>query len=266
MKTIGANTTPIEANELTSKGYVDSSTSIPAAVIWDYAGSGSPPPGWLLCDGSEVSRSGITANLFAAIGTIYGTGDGSTTFNVPDCRKRVLVGSGVSLGSNDGLAFDNRLLSHSHTVSGHTHSAPAHYHANHLTIGTESSHQHSMDHDHQNVETVGGGAHTHVGGGTYTHTDVAGSYTGIAIGPNRALWTQLAGGDHTHNVDLPNYTGSTGGGSSHNHTLTGVIGLAPPYGEGANGDAPMTTGSSGSGNTGGTAAMPYLIVNKIIKL
>lgn len=45
------------------------------------------PAGWLLCDGSEVSRTGY-ADLFATIGTTYGEGDGATTFNLPDCRDR----------------------------------------------------------------------------------------------------------------------------------------------------------------------------------
>lgn len=54
----------------------------------------SAPSGWLLCDGSAVSRT-TYATLFAAIGTTYGTGDGSTTFNVPDMRGRAPVGMGT---------------------------------------------------------------------------------------------------------------------------------------------------------------------------
>ena len=52
----------------------------------------SIPEGWLLCDGSAVSRVKY-ADLFNAIGTTYGTGDNSSTFNLPDYRKRVIVGS-----------------------------------------------------------------------------------------------------------------------------------------------------------------------------
>ena len=51
----------------------------------------SPPTGWLLCDGANVSRT-TYADLFAVIGTTYGPGDGSTTFNVPDMSGRVPVG------------------------------------------------------------------------------------------------------------------------------------------------------------------------------
>ncbi len=55
---------------------------VPAGFIM-LAGFASPPTGYLLCDGSAVSRAGY-ADLFAAIGTTFGVGDGSTTFNLPD--------------------------------------------------------------------------------------------------------------------------------------------------------------------------------------
>ena len=57
-----------------------------------YAGS-TAPTGWLFCHGQAVSRT-TYATLFAAIGTNYGEGDGSTTFNLPDFRGRVPVGVG----------------------------------------------------------------------------------------------------------------------------------------------------------------------------
>ncbi len=55
------------------------------------------PDGWLLCDGSVVSRT-TYAELFAAIGVSYGAGDGSTTFNLPDLRGRVPMGAGQGVG------------------------------------------------------------------------------------------------------------------------------------------------------------------------
>lgn len=57
----------------------------------------SPSSGWLVCDGSAVSRT-TYATLFAAISTVFGVGDGSTTFNVPDYRGRVIVGAGTGPG------------------------------------------------------------------------------------------------------------------------------------------------------------------------
>lgn len=65
--------------------------SWPAGVIIPFAGT-SVPTGYLLCNGAAVSRTNY-ANLFAAIGTLYGAGDGSTTFNLPDARDRVLQGA-----------------------------------------------------------------------------------------------------------------------------------------------------------------------------
>ena len=62
----------------------------PAGVVKEFAGSVAPE-GWLLCQGQAVSRT-TYARLFAVIGQIYGGGDGSTTFNLPDRRGRVAVG------------------------------------------------------------------------------------------------------------------------------------------------------------------------------
>ena len=64
-------------------------------------GSASIPSGFLLCDGTAVSRSTYAA-LFAIISTTYGIGDGTTTFNVPDLRDRTICG--VSSGNSKALA------------------------------------------------------------------------------------------------------------------------------------------------------------------
>ena len=64
---------------------------MPAGTIVSYAGA-SVPSGWLLCNGANVSRT-TYANLFRAIGTKWGAGDGSTTFALPDSDGRVLQGA-----------------------------------------------------------------------------------------------------------------------------------------------------------------------------
>lgn len=63
---------------------------LPVGLVLPYAGS-SAPSGYLLCYGQAVSRT-TYASLFAAIGSTYGSGDGSTTFNLPDLRGRVVAG------------------------------------------------------------------------------------------------------------------------------------------------------------------------------
>lgn len=68
-----------------------SEARMPAGCVTAFAGSGTVPAGWSVCDGHEVSR-GKHPDLFAAIGVTYGDGDGSTTFNLPDFRGRFLRG------------------------------------------------------------------------------------------------------------------------------------------------------------------------------
>lgn len=104
--------------------------------IKPYAGA-TAPTGWLVCDGSAVSRA-LYAALFAAIGVTWGSGDGSTTFNVPDLRGRMLLGAGGSyaLGATGGAATTTlgvaNLPAHSHGVTdpGHSHGVtdPGHVH------------------------------------------------------------------------------------------------------------------------------------------
>lgn len=68
-----------------------SSPSVPPGTIIHYAGR-TVPSGWLICNGANVSRTNYAA-LFAAIGTTYGTGNGSTTFGLPDLNNRFLEGT-----------------------------------------------------------------------------------------------------------------------------------------------------------------------------
>ena len=71
---------------------------VPSGSIIAFGGAAAPDAGWLLCDGSNVSRT-TYARLFAAISTAYGTGDGGTTFGLPDLRDRVLLGKGSNNGT-----------------------------------------------------------------------------------------------------------------------------------------------------------------------
>lgn len=100
-----------------------SSDSVPTGAIFAYGGSVAPT-GYVLGDGSAVSRTGQAA-LFALYGTTFGAGDGSTTFNLPDLRGRIPVGKGTNasvdtLGESDGVAVGNRRPQHRHTPHSHT--------------------------------------------------------------------------------------------------------------------------------------------------
>lgn len=103
---------------------------LPAGSIVDFAGS-TIPTGYIACDGSLVSR--ITyARLFSVIGTTFGSGDGSTTFKLPDLRGRVSVGSGTGTGLTNrtlgqNVGEETHILSESELPS-HTHIQNAHHH------------------------------------------------------------------------------------------------------------------------------------------
>ena len=120
----------------------------PVGSVKMYAGSGTPSK-WLYCDGSAVSRT-TYAKLFGVIGTTYGAGDGSTTFNVPDFRGRVGVGVGTgtatgatahTLGQTAGeetvTLTVNQMPKHTHIQNSHNHSQNPHTH-------TQVAHAHGI--------------------------------------------------------------------------------------------------------------------------
>lgn len=71
---------------------------VPVGTILPYGGASSPNSSWLLCYGQAVSRS-TYSSLYAIIGDLYGVGDGSTTFNLPDLRGRIPVGNDAMGGT-----------------------------------------------------------------------------------------------------------------------------------------------------------------------
>jgi len=141
------------------------------------------PSGWLICDGSAVSR--VTyANLFAAIGTLYGVGDGSTTFNVPDARGRFARvwdnGAGLDPARVFGSVQADMFAAHTHVQNPHTHAI------------TDPTHQHAVGPSGVTLNVSAGGvAGTQPGGGV---TGFAA--TGITI-VNATAVNQNAGGAET---------------------------------------------------------------------
>ena len=96
---------------------IDGIVTSPVGTVIQFAGS-SAPAGYLKANGNAVSRTTYAA-LFAAIGTTYGTGDGSTTFNLPDLRGEFVRGwddgRGVDTGRSLGSAQADEFKSHTHT-------------------------------------------------------------------------------------------------------------------------------------------------------
>lgn len=102
---------------------------LPPGTIMPW-GSARIPGNSLLCDGVAYSRAGYSG-LFSEIGSTWGGGDGVTSFNVPDLRRRIPIGAGSGaypLGTSDGLAEAVRSLAHHHNFAGGAHS-------HHLSIG-----------------------------------------------------------------------------------------------------------------------------------
>jgi len=165
----GANLTDIEG--------------IPTATIIPWSDT-SVPSGFLDCDGAAVSRSTYAA-LFAIIGTTYGSGDGSTTFNVPNLEDNVPVGRspGKALASTGGS--NTASITHTGNVSGSTGNAT-------LSTAQLASHSHPQ-----------GGT-----SGPQTMTSPA-----PKIGPNRLYvpdntGSTGSGGAHSHNMSA-NFAGNT---------------------------------------------------------
>lgn len=118
----------LEAIERTGIGAGGDTT--PAGIVVPYAGS-TAPGGYLMADGSAVSRT-TYADLFTAIGTTYGAGDGSTTFNLPNLAGRVPVGLDSTDTDFDALNETGGEKEHTLTeaeMPSHTHAQDPHRHS-----------------------------------------------------------------------------------------------------------------------------------------
>lgn len=122
--------------QITSGGsvVVAATSNTPPGMIVPFGGT-SAPPGYLLANGDAVSRVTFSV-LFGAIGTIYGAGDGTTTFNLPNAIGRTIIGAGTytdpvsgsvtrtigdSLGSDGQTLTIAQLAAHAHGGGDHTH-------------------------------------------------------------------------------------------------------------------------------------------------
>ena len=118
---VGTSTT-----QIATTAFVQAAGLVGEIKMW---GTVSAPTGYLLCDGSAVSRTTYSA-LFAVVGTTFGVGDGSTTFTLPDYRGRTPIGvSGSYALASTGGSADAVNVYHGHgatsTDSGHSHSLVA---------------------------------------------------------------------------------------------------------------------------------------------
>lgn len=211
----------------TDKAKADNGGFAPTGAIMAFA-SQNARTGWVYCNGQEILRTGVNADLFTDIGTTWGPGNGINTFNVPDFRGVFLRGYDNGRGLDAGRVFAQF---QSFGMQSHTHTASS---------GSAGTHSHGGT-------TSGVGNHQHLGGttdvqGTHTHNttmwargDAGSQQNGTwAVGGNSAQTNQNvdAAGSHGHNVNLPgdgahSHTIATDSQGAHTHTVTvGAAGIA----------------------------------------
>lgn len=143
--------------------------------------------GWLKCDGTAISREAY-ADLFAIIGTSFGTGNGTTTFNLPDTKGRVLGG----VGGGSGLTtrtLGTILGAETHTLT--SDEIPSHTHGI-----TDPGHTHTWNRGTEGDDNGSGGSYSEF-------TQVPGSTDGVIATSSTGISVNTTGGGGVHNNMQP---------------------------------------------------------------
>ncbi len=172
---------------------------VPPGSVSAYAGI-SVPGGWLHCDGSAIDRT-IYADLFAAIGTTFGAGDGLTTFNLPNLRGRNIIGLNSSDADFDAVGETGGAKRHTLTIA----EMPAHNHGvvdpGHAHGVTDPGHAHSYVNNvgDQGVNTITtqSDAADQVDYNQTTSTNTTGVTVNTAT---TGITTMLTGDGQSHNI------------------------------------------------------------------
>jgi microcystin-dependent protein len=210
---------------------------------------------WLACDATAVSRTAYSA-LYAIIGTSYGVGDGSTTFNLPDLRSRVPVGYNVDTisgrstraiaagsGTETHTLLDAEIPKHTHptTDAGHDHAT------------TETAHTHTGTTADSSAVIVDPG-HVH---------DMGDRVSNWSGGSDYALNQVGVGRDEDNPMTVTNTTGITDSG--HSHSITGANLASVSTGLTIDSDTTgITVDDQATGDGAHNIMQPYLVVNYII--
>lgn len=169
----GTNTTQIA----TTAFVLSNGAPTGGIMMW---GTGSAPSGWLLCAGAAVSRTTYAA-LFALIGTTFGSGDGSTTFNLPNYTNRMPYGT--TLAATGGSA-DAITVAHTHTAT---------------SAVTDPGHTHTYQGSNYQPNNAAGSVPDWIGASTMTTNS---NTTGITVAT-----TVASSGSSGTNANLPPYLG-----------------------------------------------------------
>lgn len=191
---------------------------VPPGIAAPFAGT-TAPSGWLKCNGAAISRA-TYAGLFAAIGTTWGAGDGSTTFNLPDWRGEFVRGWDDGRGLDAGRAFASvqgqTIQLHDHPASSgfagaHGHSATSDVQGSHTHGVVDPGHRHDWGNAARGLALTPGNAGAFAQGGAPGTLFTTTEFTGISL---------VANGAHNHNITVSN-------AGDHSHTVTvGAVGNA----------------------------------------
>ena len=177
----------------------------PVGSVEMFAGA-SAPTDWLLCDGAAISRENYSS-LFNVIGTTYGAGDGSTTFNLPDMRNRMPIGAGstYTLNASGGSEY---MQAHTHAFTQPSISGGATY------TGGAGGHNHSI---------------TRIPTKKQTYESAATTYSPQTSGGTTSDYATSYVGDHAHYVPDHSHSASGGAVGAVSGATTGNAGNMPPY-------------------------------------
>ena len=256
-----------------STGAVDAAP--PVGSIFMYV-SASAPEGYLRCKGTAVARSQYPdLNAFyAAQGYPFGNGDGSTTFNLPDLRVRVPIGSGTGAGLSarafattggiDGgqVISAASLATHTHTLGAHVHSGSTgnvsadHAHsASFNTNANPGNHFHYFDHSNHGITVA-----ADCGSGTTRNSPNSGQSgtlsTGTTFGADSG-WTSGITANHYHTMGGGDVAGAGFATTSYNDSHTHSFNTGGP-----------SVANVGNNSTNAQAMdilNPYLVIEFIVK-
>ena len=188
------------------------SATIMLGFVQMFAGQ-TAPTGWLMCDGSAVSRTDY-AGLYSVIGDTYGAGNGSTTFNLPDLRNRFPVGAGDTYSLNDKAGDTTATIPTTKLLDEHI----AHGHGHTLTM---PNHVHSMTHAHEHSHGTSGGHNFVTGTETiYRRSIKPGTSTAVT---NNYYGAGSLGQNQYTDKDATKYTGNSGNPTTQNPSIGGSV-------------------------------------------
>lgn len=192
-----------------AQAFYDGYSAVPPGVPLQFAGA-TPPPGFLLCFGQAISRT-TYSRLFVAIGTTWGVGDGSTTFNVPFFNGRAMVGADNMGGSAANVLPGATLgtLTGAGAITLSSAQIPAHTHNYSGTTGNDSpDHTHGIPNTIPNPFSPGGATN---------------------VEPNSSTQSTGASNRHTHTYSGTTDNGTGGAGSHSNVQPSAAVNIMIRY-------------------------------------